>query len=150
MQDWTSHSAAEGGQSLLEFAVLMPITLLMLLVVLDLAMAVDRKTTLDDALREGARAAALGASETTVAAVVTNGASGLFDAGAVSVCYYDVDGNGSPGDFGDGAMVSIEYTYKFLVGEELTEAFGLGTPEMSMTPEAHVRLEQNISVAPEC
>jgi hypothetical protein len=122
----------------------------MLLIVLDFAMAIDQKATLDSAVREGARAAALGVSESTVAAVTVNDGNGLFDAGDVSVCYYDVDGNGNAGDFGDGAMVSIDHVYTFAVGAELTKAMGLGKPEVSLSPKAHVRLEQSIPVAPEC
>lgn len=134
----------------MEFALLAPFVMIMLLIVLDLAIVVDQREVLDHSIREGARAAALGDSTTAVAARTAANSDGVIDPGDVSVCYYDVDGNGEAGDFGDGVQVSISHAYTFALGGELAEALGLGTPSIDLSPRAEVRLEQEVMTAPEC
>ena len=50
---------SEGGQTLIEFALIMPIVFLFLFVLVDFGIAMDRRLVLQHAVREGARYAAV-------------------------------------------------------------------------------------------
>ena len=140
----------ERGQALLEFALFLPVVLILMLAILDFGIAVDRKEVLDHAVREATRRAALGASVTEVAAQAADQSDGLIEPADVAVCYEDIDGNGGPGDAGDSVRVQISHNYGFVLGSEVDEAFGVGAPSVEISPVAEARLEDSVGVAPEC
>jgi len=143
----------ERGQALIEFALVMPLMLALLLVLVDFGMAVDHRLVVQHALSEGVREAQVTNEssfaltkqhiiDTTVAQ-----SQGLLDPGDVDVCYEDENGGG-PGDIGDKVKVSISYTYRFSVGGgEMLSAFGVPVPSILMDPTAVAALQTNVDGA---
>jgi Flp pilus assembly protein TadG len=62
----------ERGAVAVEFALLMPVLLMMVAGMIDAGFAINRYTMLNNAAREGIRAASLGQSSTEVSAIVQN------------------------------------------------------------------------------
>ncbi len=72
------------GQALVEFALVVPVLLLLLVAIMELGLVINHYITLTEAAREGARSAALGGSNVTVAAVAKAAASHM-DASQLTV-----------------------------------------------------------------
>lgn len=143
----------ERGQTLLEFAFIAPVILVILLALVDFGIATDRREVLQHAVREGARHAAVGNSVASVEAYTVDQSQGLLAAGDVGVCYIDMNGDSEPGGVGDNVRVSADFTYKFSVGSfELLSAFGVSSSDLTidMTPSADMRLESSVSGAVAC
>ena len=135
----------ELGQTLIEFAFALPILLVILLVLVDFGLALDRRQMVQHAVREGARAGAVGAGladirETTAAPLG-------IDPARIEVCYVNVGGDPFPGEAGDDVRVFAKFTYQFAAGGG---AFGLSPPEVEMTPSAQMRLEDYVPWATSC
>jgi Flp pilus assembly protein TadG len=71
---------AERGQSLVEFAMVAPLVLVLLFAIVDFGRAFQSWITVTNAAREGARLAATGATQQDVVARVQTAASGLSPA----------------------------------------------------------------------
>jgi hypothetical protein len=139
---------SEGGQTLIELALLLPIMLVFLLVMVDFGLALDHREVLQHAVREGARTAAVGKSESEIKQETVDQSQGVVDLAAVSVCYIDLDASGTA-NAGDNVRVSIDYTYHFTVGGgEITAGLGLTAPSIDMSPSAVARLETDSGVPP--
>jgi Flp pilus assembly protein TadG len=140
------------GQALLEFALIFPIVIIFLFSIVDFGIAVDRRITLQHAVREGARKGAVAADMTDIVNVTVDQSQGLLGPADVEVCYEDTDGNGSTGDPGDNVRVTATFTYDFTVAiTEVFNAFGATLPSgITMTPSADMRLENSVSPAPPC
>lgn len=65
------------GQALVEFALIVPVLLLLVLGIMEFSMVIHQYMVVAGASREGARAAALGDSNDAVEAAVQNAATGL-------------------------------------------------------------------------
>jgi hypothetical protein len=142
----------EPGQSLIEFAFVLPIIMVFLLVLVDFGIALDRREVIQHAVREGARAGAVGATASEIIDTTVDQSDQVLDASEVTVCYVDgPDANSSPGNAGDNVRVSVDYTYSFSAGSgELLTAFGASVPSVNMTPHAEARLETPVSGATPC
>jgi Flp pilus assembly protein TadG len=136
------------GQSLLEFALLAPFVLFLLLALVDFGIAIDRKIVLDHAVREGARFASVGghalegspADEAVVEAYTTDQAQDIPD--SVDVCY--VDDNGTAGfGLGDTVRVQANYEHDFVTG--FGSFFGLSLGPIDMDVDASARAEYAIA-----
>jgi Flp pilus assembly protein TadG len=140
----------EKGQALIEFALLFPFAAVLVFLIFDTAMALDRREVLDHALREGTRTATLGSSVAVIQDTTASASEGILDPSDVAVCYEDIDGNGQARDLGDAVRVSIDYQHDLVLGGELLTVFGVSDPSISMGVTAHGRLENDIQVAPSC
>jgi Flp pilus assembly protein TadG len=139
----------EAGQTLIEFALVLPILLVFMLLLIDFGSAMDRRVLIQHAVREGARQGAVGNDAVTH---TVNQSEGILDAGDVTVCYVDGDDAGTTaGDKGDNIRVEADYTYQFNVGSgELLSAWGVPVPSINMTPHAEARLELDVPGATAC
>lgn len=65
------------GQALVEFALVMPVLLLLALGIMEFGVVIHENMVVAEASREGARSAALGGSDTVVETAAKNAATGL-------------------------------------------------------------------------
>jgi Flp pilus assembly protein TadG len=142
----------ERGQTLLEFAFVTPIIMVLLLGLVDFGIAVDRREVLQHAVREGARHAAVGNSVADIQSYTADQAQDLLVAADVSVCYVDMDGDLDPGGLGDNVRVSANFTYKFTGSFDILTAFGVPQSALSidMNPSADMRMETTVAGAAAC
>ncbi|HXF50538.1 MAG TPA: TadE family protein [Dehalococcoidia bacterium] len=138
------------GQTLIEFAFIAPLIFLFLFVIVDFGIALDRRITLQHAVREGARYGAVTADPAAVRQTTADQAQDLIDTGDVTVCYEDVNGNGGVGEVGDGVKVSAAFSYEFPILSELWQAFGGSPFTIDMSPSATGRLELSVPGATAC
>ena len=140
------------GQTLIEFALIAPLMIIFLFVIVDFGLALDRRSTVQHAVREGGRRGAVTDDIGSVIDRTVAQSQGLLEAGDVTVCYEDVGGNGNPGDPGDSVRVSATFTYNFTIAfAEIFNAFGASIPSgIVMTPSADMRLENSVGGAPPC
>jgi hypothetical protein len=138
---------AERGQAILEFALIIPIMLIFLLIVVDFGLAMDRRVVLQHAIREGAREAATGADLAAVQQVTAEPVG--IPESKVEMCYRDSDGNGKVGNVGDDVRVyTVDVAYKFTTGaSEMLTPLGAPTFEIPMNPSAEMRLETTVPVS---
>lgn len=102
----------ERGQSMVEFALLMPIFLVVICIIIDFGVGISRWVILTNSTREGARLGAVGESTTDITNKVVSTSNGLLDPADVTVYYLDgPDSNVSVGDRGDSVVVESDYQY---------------------------------------
>ena len=129
----------ERGQALVEFALVAPILLLILLAIVQCGIAFNHYLTLTDAVRAGTREAAVSRSLPNPAGVaearVRAAASGSLDDNEldVTVTFKDLNGGGQVVQGGD---VTVKATYPFEI-KILGITFGDGT----LTSETTERVE---------
>jgi Flp pilus assembly protein TadG len=112
----------DGGQSLVEFALVLPLFLLLFMVVMDLGTAVFTYNSLTNAAREGARLAIVNQDTASVIQRAENQVSvGEINAPNVTIGYYQADATTgapdmsstcSPVAVGCLAVVTFESTYR--------------------------------------
>jgi len=142
--------AGRRGQTLLEFAFIAPIILVLVLSVVDFGIAIDRRLALQHAVREGARYAAVHTNEIDIQQRTADQAQDIIDAGDVEVCYVDLDGDAVYGEPGDGVRVKASFTWDFPLMSEIFGAFGGGALSVDMTPSGTARLERSVTGATPC
>jgi TadE-like protein len=142
------------GQSLIEFALVSPFIIVLILAVVDFGIAIDRRATLQHGVREGARFGAVGgeffttdvlATESDIVDRTDDQSQGLPD--SVSICYIDENGTNDP-DPDDSLRVESSYQYDFVSGFQ--NMFGLSLGGITMTPSAEARLEVDDLGISEC
>jgi Flp pilus assembly protein TadG len=103
------NNARDRGAAAVEFALLLPVLLLILFMIIDAGRALNAQITLTEAAREGARLAALGQPNSTVQSSTVAAATGLtgVTAQVVTAC---APGAGPTSD----ATVSVSYTFSFV------------------------------------
>lgn len=94
------------GQSAVEFALILPIFLVIVFAIVDFSMALNAKLTVTNAAREGARVLVLGASCSDVTTHAQNVASHLHP--SISVTINPSSCTGNPGDQ---MAVTVSYQY---------------------------------------
>ena len=119
---------AERGQSLVEFAVVVPVFLLLLLAMLEFGFAFEHDQTISYATREGARTgAALGDGSTTYPCSTAN-----FDAPIIAAVERVLTAPGSPIDLSQVSSISV---YKSTAdGSPAAGYVNVWTPASSGTP----------------
>ncbi len=135
----------ERGQSMVEFALLLPIFLVVIFIIVDFGVGISRWVILTNSTREGARLGAVGASTTDITDKVTSTSMGLLDPADVDVYYLDKDGNGSPGDRGDSVVVESDYEYGLIT--PLSAFLGLAFDSIDFHSCTDMRLELPVSGA---
>ena len=97
----------EGGQSLVEFTLVLPIFLLVLFAIVDFGMAFNAWITVTNSAREGARVGAVRAPSGDIEQRVRDTAGSLGDDLTVIV-------TNAEGDPGDSVVVDVSYGYSLI------------------------------------
>jgi len=97
----------EGGQSLVEFALVLPIFLLVLFAIVDFGMAFHAWITVTNSAREGARLGSVRAPEDDINQRVRDTAGSLGDD-------LDVTITNAEGDPGESVVVDVSYGYSLI------------------------------------
>ena len=134
------------GQTLVEFALIAPVIFILLFGIIDFGMALDRRLTLQHAVREGAR---YGAVTTDCAAIqdrTVSQARNIITRDDVGVHYYKPDGvtPTNPAAAGDMVKVSAPFEWEF----PLMSRFGVGSIDIGVSGAA--RLELAVTSAGGC
>lgn len=134
----------ERGQTLIEFAFIAPLIFIFLFTIVDFGIALDRRITLQHAMREGARAAGVQVDPAAGQQTAADQAQELITPADVDVCYIDEDGNGQA-NFKDRVKVSTSFTYHFTIPfGKLLGAIGIPVGGgIEMTPDATSALEND-------
>lgn len=99
---------SEKGQSLVEFALVVPLLLVLLFGIIDFGRVFHVYLTLDHAGREAARAASIGKDDLTVKTVAVN------DASSINLTDDKISINPSPRSSGTDVTITITYKIDFL------------------------------------
>jgi len=143
--------ASEAGQALMETALVLPLILILLFLIIDFGIALDRREVILHSLREAGRSAVAGASVAEIQQRALNESDGVLkddnsdgvldDPNQVPVCYVNENGNVTLGDAGDVVRVRINYEYNLTVGSgEMLSAFGVPRPTVDISPTAEALL----------
>ena len=142
--------AGERGQALIEAMFVIPFVLVLILLILDFGIALDRREVMIHAVREGARAAANGDSVPDVKQAAWEQAKDNIALDDVSVCYLDgPDADTYPGDVNDAVRVTINHQYRMLIGGEILSSLGISTA-LDISPTAEVPLLNPVTGATPC
>jgi hypothetical protein len=136
------------GQTIIEFALVTPIILLLLVGIIDFGMAMNRRIVLQHAAREGARMAAVSEDMSGICSRTVDQAHGAID-GVVVLRYTNL--NASPGyDSGDDVTVTLPAHWDLpILNSALPALFHLPTiAPISLTATGSARLEGLISTVP--
>jgi len=131
----------EDGQSLVEFAMVVPIFLLVLFAIVDFGMAFHAWITITNSAREGARAGAVHAPAATIAQRVRDTADSL-DQANLTVTVTNADDQG--GQPGESVVVDVSYDYSLMtpLANLLNLVSGGSIPEtLTLDSLADMRLE---------
>ena len=119
--------AGDRGTTAVEFALLLPLLLMMVFGLIDFGRALNAQLTLTQAAREGARLAALGAPVPAVAARTQTAAAGL--GGSVTVTVTSCPAGATQGS---DAVVQVSYSFQFITPVGALAGFlsggGFGSP----------------------
>jgi TadE-like protein len=137
----------ERGQALIETALLLPFVLILLIVIVDFGIALDRREVILHSLREAGRSAAAGDSVSAIQGRALSESDGaLSDPNQVAVCYRDEDSTNPLGGAGDAVVVHIDYDFSLSVGGgEMLSAAGINFPTIPISPTGEVRLIKDTS-----
>ena len=137
----------ERGQAMVEFALLLPIFLIVLFLIVDFGVGISRWVIVTNSTREGARIGAVGASVAEIEGRVASNSNGLLDATVVDVYYLDgPDANPDRGDRGD--AVVVESNYKYTLITPLQVFLSLAFDSIDFHSCTDMRLELPVDVVP--
>ena len=128
----------ERGQALTEFALIVPIFLLLVFAIVDFGMGFNAWITVTNSTREGARLGAVGGTSGAITTQVKNAASSL-DQSKLSVAVTGAQG-------ASGSDVGVTTTYQYDLISPLSGIFSLvsgGTigPSLNVSSTSHMRIE---------
>lgn len=128
----------ERGQNLVEFAMIVPIFLLLVFAIVDFGMGFHAWISVTNAAREGARVGAVGADAATIEAKVRDTAGSLNDENLDVVI---TNAQGQPGE-----AVSVQVNYEYHLITPLSNIMGLLTggsigPDIDFEATSQMRLE---------
>jgi hypothetical protein len=157
---FTKKIGSEKGQTLVEFALIFPFLMVIVFLLLDFGIAIDRRVLVQHSVREGARQGAvalpidMSGDDNDIKDAVVEQSQGIIDRGDVVVCFEDGPDTGtSVGDAGDNVRVSASFVYDFSPGSGgLLPVFGIDPASLSitMTPSSAARLESAVTGATAC
>ena len=128
----------ERGQSLAEFALVVPIFLMLIFAIVDFGMGFHSYITVTNSVREGARVGAIGADAATIETRVRDTA-GTLDQANLTVTV--TNAQGAPGE---SVLVDTSYQYEFispLAGIVQFVSGGTIGPTLTLSSTADMRLE---------
>ena len=128
------------GQALVEFALVLPLLLIVVFITVDFGVGLTRWIAITNAAREGARLGAVGAAEGAIRQKVVDTSDGILNDGDIEVGFSDADGNGGI-DPGDSVVVDVSYNYDLItpLGRFLTVTFD----PLTLSACSDMRLEQS-------
>jgi hypothetical protein len=140
------------GQTLVEFALLSPVIILLLVAILDFGMAMDRRIVLQHAAREGARMAAVTdvsepAGFDAVCQRACDQAQGAVSGGITFQCEDDPSNpNGSTTDAGDNVKITLPAHWDLpILSTALFGLFKHGIGPINLTATGSARLDSALS-----
>jgi hypothetical protein len=112
------------GQALVEFALMLPLLLIVLFAVVDFGVGLTRWIAITNAAREGARLGAVGGEVGQIKLKAIDTSDGILSDGDIEVGFFDADGSGGI-DPGDSIVVDVHYDYDLItpLGRFLTVTF---------------------------
>ena len=139
---WCARSRGERGAAAVEFALVLPILMMLVFGIIDFGYVINRDTMLNNATREGVRAASVGASAAEVEAVVKSGLPGMSTAVTVSVTCLKPTGAAcasyaADATSGGTAIVKVDYTHYWIT--PIGQIFSGKTVKLSKT--SRMRIE---------
>ena len=155
MRSSTRRKASERGQNLLEFALLAPFVLLFIGAIVVFGFALNTRSSLQQAVREGARQASVGKSLAQVQALAAGNAPDVIDPADIAWCH-PVGSSGTQGATGDPVVVYIwmggqeGYEYTIASAAGILNVVGLNNLSVRMSPEATARLEKSVATPVDC
>lgn len=145
----------ERGQNLVEFALMSPLLLLLIGAIVVMALGIQTRSNLQQAVREGARQAAVGKSFTDVRNLAAGNSGETLEPADVNWCLPA----GSSGSVGDSIRVFIDedgdgeddFEYTLIPNVGVFGALGITTAvTVQMNPQATARLEKSVSGVQAC
>ncbi|WP_457185924.1 TadE family protein [Nocardioides sp. P5_E3] len=115
-----SRPREDRGAAAVEFALIVPILLVVLFGIIDFGFAINRYTIVNNAAREGVREASLGASEAEIRAAVTHGMSDLGGSYTITVSCKKKDATTNCTSWNAGqesggiAAVKVDFTHTWI------------------------------------
>jgi hypothetical protein len=137
------------GQTLVEFALISPIIILLLVGIIDFGMAMDRRIVLQHAAREGARMAAVTDDTDAICNRIVDQGQGTVERSDITFEYDDLDSNGL--NAGDNVKVTLPYEWPLPILD--TALFGLFDDHIAainLTTTASARLERVVPGDEDC
>jgi Flp pilus assembly protein TadG len=125
------------GQALVEFALVVPVLLILVLGIVDFGWALRSWITVTNSAREGAHIGAVGASCEDIQQSTVGASAGLLTAGDVSV-------ENCQGEPGTSVVVTVTHDYSFVtpLGTLVTTFSGGALPStITMTSSSDMRIE---------
>jgi Flp pilus assembly protein TadG len=124
----------ERGQAIVEFAIVLPLLLILLFGVIDFGRALQTYITINNASREGARLGSINPDADVDAKV--RDAAGEFDNDGLAIAVSFPDGK----DSGDSVVVDVDYEYSFITPlGSFVEALSGGT--LTLGTSSDMRIE---------
>ena len=143
-------ASAQRGQNLVEFALMFPAILLFIGIIVVVGLMLHTRSNLQQAVREGARQAAVGASLTQVQNLAAGNSNTSLNSTDVKWCF-PTGPTGTTGRVGDPVKVYIfksgaaGYPYKLVpTGGTFNKLFGASALTVRMGPTATTRLERSV------
>jgi hypothetical protein len=144
----------ERGQNLIEFAMLMPFVIALIGAVIMIGFALFTRGNVQQAVREGARQAAVGQPLSEVRDLAAGNSGGTLDPTDINWCLPP----GSSGAVGDRIRVYVDdgnngsegFQYTVLPSTGIFQAMGMSAVTVTMSPRATARLEKSVSGVPAC
>lgn len=153
--------ASERGQNLIEFAMLMPFVLLFIAAIIVFGLALNTRSSLQQAVREGARQASVdtkAADWPQIQGLAAGNAPDALDPADVAICHPLNTTTGTQGQVGDPVRVYLQeggsgaegYEYTLVSLGGIFNAFGVGELKVRMSPRATARLEKSVAIPVDC
>jgi hypothetical protein len=129
-----------------------PVLLVFLAAIVNFGLALHARTSVQQAVREGARKAAVGATLAEVQTLASENANEWIDPTEVQWCH-PVGPSGTQGKIGDPVRVYLEvdgdegFPYTLVPSNGILESLGVPNLVIRMSPRATARLEKTVSAA---
>jgi hypothetical protein len=139
----------ERGQNLIEFALLKPLVLVFIAAIVIFGLALHARSSVQQATREGARMASVGASLSQVQNTAAGNANEWINPADVRWCH-PLDSDGTRGQVGDPVRVYIHkggqegFPFTLVPSNGVFAAFGASSVTIRMSPRATSRLEKAV------
>jgi len=128
---------SERGQAVLEFALALPFLIAFIMFITDAGFFAYSYISVTNAVREGARCAAVGRGDTEIAKQVRATSGGLAIPGTISVSPSEAD----RGVIGSSVTVSAEFTYSWITPVNIIP--GLSLLDRPFSKQVVMRMETN-------
>lgn len=143
--------AAERGQNLIEFALLTPAVLVFIAAIVIFGLALNTRSSLQQAVREGARQASVGATLAEVQSLAAGNAPDTLTPTEIQWCH-PAGPTGTHGRVGDPVQIYIidsgdglkGHPFPLVPTNGIFASFGLSDVTVRLSPVATARLEKSV------